>query len=194
MQIQKLGQPVSTAHRDLIQCEAGWGQGGTFKVHHNFFIDRSAGAAGACIESEHLRGTWEIYNNVFKSNSTGANNTGFFALLSLTGEGNTYANSMKVYNNTFYASTDQVRMMSFNGWDALDFRNNIVYSVPSDWWCVTTDGWTQTHSMTFDHNQYYNTGSIFMYGETVIGSGEQNYTWAQWRALSGGVYDAHSHL
>ena len=91
----KTGATVESSHRDLIQCEAGWGQGGIFKIHHNFFDDRSAGVAGACIESEHLRGDWEIYNNIFKSNSTGANNTGFFSLLSLTGQGTTYACTMQ---------------------------------------------------------------------------------------------------
>ena len=93
----------------------------------------------------------------------------------------------KVYNNTFYATTDQVRALSFLGWRSLDFRNNIVYLVPSDWWCLTVDAYTQAHTMTFDNNQYYNTGSIFLYGE-----GGNDYTWNQWRALSGGIYDAQS--
>ena len=190
----KTGATGSDAHRDLIQCEAGWGQGGTFKIHHNFFDDRSGGMGGAIIESEHLRGNWEIYNNIFKSNSTGGAAWGqsyFMGTLSLTGQGNTYANSLKVYNNTIIAMTDMVRCPFFAGWDALDFRNNIFYSydADADWGACVTDGWTQQHSMTFTNNQYYSigSGSSFMVGEDVIGSGAQNFTFAQWQSAGYGV-------
>jgi len=63
----KTGATVAGSHRDLMQCELNWGRGGTFTIHHCFFDDRSAGAAGACIETEHLEGNWEIYDNIFKS-------------------------------------------------------------------------------------------------------------------------------
>ena len=124
----KTGATVAGTHRDLMQCEWNWGRGGTFKIHHNFFDDRSAGAAGACIESEHLEGNWLIYNNVFKTNSTGANNTGHFSTLSLTANyGAVGTNSIEVYNNTFYCTTRWGRSPSFLGWDNLTFKNNIVY-------------------------------------------------------------------
>jgi hypothetical protein len=179
----KTGATVASAHRDLMQCESNWGRGGTFKIHHCFFDDRSAGAAGACIESEHLEGNWLIYNNIFKSNCTGANNTGFFGILSLTAL-QSASTTMTVYNNTFVAMTDMVRSASFYNWDNLNYKNNIFYSVPSEWWSLTVNGSTQNGNMSIDYNQYYNTGSIAIYGE-----GGGNYTWAQWQSAG---HDVHS--
>jgi len=190
----KTGSTGGDSHRDIMQCEAGWGKGGTFKIHHNFFDDRSAGMGGAIIESENLRGNWEIYNNIFKSNSTGGAAWGqsyFMGTLSLTGKGDTYANDLKVYNNIIIAMTDMVRCPFFAGWDAVDYRNNIFYAydADADWGACVTDGWTQQHSMTFTNNQWYSIGSgtSFMVGEDVIGSGARNYTFTQWKAAGYGV-------
>lgn len=182
----KTGATEASAHRDLMQCEAGWGRNGTFKIYNNLFDDRSEGAAGATIESEHLEGDWQIYNNIFKSNSEGTNSTGFFSLLSLTAQGSA-TTSLKVYNNVFISasSNNEVRAPSMYGWDNIEFKNNIIYKASGGFW----NGWHLTvngGTWDFDYNLYSatNTSGIFQYGE-----GGTNRSWAQWTALG---QDAHS--
>ena len=187
----KTGATVAGSHRDLMQCELNWGRGGTFKIHHCFFDDRSAGAAGACIESEHLEGNWEIYDNIFKTNSTGANGTGHFSTLSLTAETSASTSNIQVYNNTFYGTTKWVRSPSFLGWKNLSFKNNIVYlpNPNNTFYCMTIDTYTRNHTMSIDYNQYYNTGTV---PDDIANESGSNWSWTQWRALDGGAYDSHS--
>jgi len=183
----KTGATQAGSHRDIMQCEFEWGKGGTFKVHHCFFDDRSAGAAGACIESEHLRGTWLIYDNIFKTNCTGANNTLFFSTLSLNANesGDAY---MTCLNNTFYGTTDWSRSPSFAGWDSLTYKNNISYFPNDGWYLLTINTYTRNHTMSIDYNQYYTPGPW----DKIANENGSDWTWAQWRALDGGAYDAHS--
>ena len=201
----KTGATPSSAHRDLVQFSWGFGgAGGTTKIHHNFFDDRSAGAAGACIEAYDVGGNWEIYNNIWKSNSTGANGSGDFSLISMSIPRSagavwgirTWFSSMKLYNNTFYATTSHVSPLFLIGFSSVDVRNNIFYapSLGSGSIYLATDLYTQNHSMTWDYNQYSNNAhSNIMagYGDTGVGiaDGASTYTWAQWRAAG---YDLHS--
>ena len=201
----KTGATPSSAHRDLIQFSWGFGgAGGTTKIHHNFFDDRSAGAAGACIEAYDVGGNWEIYNNIWKSNSTGANGSGDFSLISMSIPRSagavwgirTWFSSMKMYNNTFYATTSHVSPLFLIGFSSVDVRNNIFYapSLGAGSVYLATDLYTQNHSMTWDYNQYYNNSHsniMVGYGDTGVGiaDGASTYTWTQWRAAG---YDLHS--
>ena len=201
----------SGAHRDIIQVAWGFnnvGGGATpgyFKLHDSFIEDRSAGASGGGIESEHLGGKMLIYNNVFKSNCTGYGGTGAFSLLQLTsnrlsdGNGmptNTGKVTARIYNNTFYASTNYVSTLAVRGFDSLFVQNNIFYSPTSgsSRYYIESDKYTQTHYQLWDYNQYTNGIGNQVMGEECdasagIACGGQTYTWTQWRNAG---FDANS--
>jgi hypothetical protein len=201
----------SGAHRDIIQVAWGFnnvGGGATpgyFKLHHSFIEDRSAGASGGGIESEHLGGKMLIYNNVFKSNCTGYGGTGAFSLLQLTSNRLTDGNGMptntgkvtaRIYNNTFYASTNYVSTLAVRGFDSLFVQNNIFYSPTSgsSRYYIESDKYTQLRYQLWDYNQYTNGIGNQVMGEECdasagIACGGQTYTWTQWRNAG---FDANS--
>ena len=174
----KTGATTNSAHRDLMQCEFQWGKGGTFTIDHCFFDDRSAGVAGACIESEHLRGDWFIYDNIFKSNSTGANNTGYFNLLSLTADPASSTRNLTIYNNTFIGTTNDVRAVFACLWKSLHYKNNITYFPNGGYYVLTISDDIVNGTMEIDYNQYYKTGTYNGFTEEL--NGNTTWTWNQW--------------
>jgi len=197
-------------HRDIIQLALGYqSDGGLTSIHHNYFNDISAGAAMACIEAHNVGGSYEIYDNIFKSNCAGLLGEGIASLISITanraydGENGlpaiTGSVTMKLYNNTFYGTTDYVTPLYLIGFSDVDVKNNIFYQpVANAGYFIALDAYTESHTMDWDYNQYYSGNTDFISGYSYPALGipsswggfdVQDYTWSQWRALG---YDAHS--